>query len=267
MTCDTGGCPPVQPILTSQTLMIPRCTLPYGMGTWWLDMGAPCRWTQGILRHNTGTPHTGMHAPWRWRSPSSLCVVRLLLFHLGHKMSFLSDLCSARGLPHAQGAQAMPQTLVLRRVGRTTFRRHKSNSRQNHAVDFALPKDWPSTESQARRRPGLTRAEPWMNRSRWFDESFLVEVPGSTSPTGHGDPETRTPAGESFLVEVPGSTSPAGHHKTYRLESSGIYTGEAPDQRHVGHQKPLTRLSRQLLGYHVVGRHLKPATVNYCKLE
>ena len=98
-------------------------------------------------------------------------------------------------------------------------------------------------------------------------ESFLVEVPGSTSPTGHGDPGTRTPAGESFLVEVPGSTSPAGHHKTYRLESSGIYTGEAPDQRHVGHQKPLTRSSRQLLGSHVNGRSLEPATVNYCKIE
>lgn len=52
-----------------------------------------------------------------------------------------------------------------------------------------------------------------MNRRRRIGESFSVEVPGSTSPTGHGDPETRTPAGDSFLVELPGSTSPAGHNK------------------------------------------------------
>ena len=99
MTCDTGGCPPVQPILASQNLMILRCTLPYDTGTWRLGMGAPCRWTKGILRHSTGTPHTGMHAPWGWRSPSSLFVVRLLPFHIGRQRLFSETVALHAGHP------------------------------------------------------------------------------------------------------------------------------------------------------------------------
>ena len=66
--------------------------------------------------------------------------------------SFLVDLCLCTpATPHIRhtsrrAGKAMQSTLPLRRVDRTTPQKHKSNTRQNHAVDFALLESWPETE-------------------------------------------------------------------------------------------------------------------------
>ena len=50
------------------------------------------------------------------------------------------------GYPTHKAHKSCNRLRSLRRVGRTTPQRHKSNSRQNHAVDFAPPESWPDAE-------------------------------------------------------------------------------------------------------------------------
>ena len=56
----------------------------------------------GVKESYLATPGrhpTGMHAPWGWRSPSSLFVVRLLPFHIGRQRLFSETVALHAGHP------------------------------------------------------------------------------------------------------------------------------------------------------------------------